>query len=146
MQHEDNKPWDNVLARLVGLGGALIPLVTGLDAKSGWSETDYRLLIEIVALTFIVIGYVLSSWALLETAFSPALFESKKERGHHSRLDGSLCLGASSWLCRCIADLLRHPVTARFPLDIFTSYLYRGFARHSYIPRRPHLAGRVAWL
>lgn len=61
MQHEDNKPWDNVLARLVGLGGALIPLVTGLDAKSGWSETDYRLLIEIVALTFIVIGYALSS-------------------------------------------------------------------------------------
>ena len=41
MQHEDTKPWDEVLARLVGLGGASIPLMAGLDARYGWSKTDF---------------------------------------------------------------------------------------------------------
>ena len=31
MQHEDIKPWDSILARLVGLGGGLIPLVARLQ-------------------------------------------------------------------------------------------------------------------
>ena len=83
MQHEDTKPWDNVLARQVGLGGALIPLVAGLDAKYGWSETDYRLLTEIVGLTFIVIGYVLGSWALLENRSFSGTVQIQRERRLH---------------------------------------------------------------
>ncbi len=33
MQHEDAKAWDKTLAPLVGLGGGLIPLVAGLEAR-----------------------------------------------------------------------------------------------------------------
>ncbi len=33
LRHEDAKPWDKTLAPLVGLGGAAIPLVAGLDAQ-----------------------------------------------------------------------------------------------------------------
>ena len=32
MQHKDAKPWDKILAPLVGLGGVLIPITAGIDA------------------------------------------------------------------------------------------------------------------
>jgi protein-S-isoprenylcysteine O-methyltransferase Ste14 len=83
MQHKDTKPWDNVLARLVGLGGALIPLAAGLDMKYGWSQTDYSLPVELVALVFILIGYVIGTWALLENRFFSGTVRIQKERGHH---------------------------------------------------------------
>ena len=83
MQHKDTKPWDNVLARLVGLGGALIPLAAGLDVKYGWSKTDYSMSVELVALAFIVIGYIIGSWALLENRFFSGTVRIQKERGHH---------------------------------------------------------------
>ena len=54
MGHKDIKPWDNLLARLVGLGGGLIPMVAGLDARLSWSATDYGLSVELVALFFIL--------------------------------------------------------------------------------------------
>lgn len=110
MQHEDTKPWDNVLARLVGLGGALIPLVAGLDAKYGWSETDYRLLIEIVALTFIITGYALGSWALLENRFFSGTVRIQKERGHHL-----VSTGPYAWV--------RHPGYAGALLTYFATPL-----------------------
>ena len=37
-QHDDAKSWDKVLSRLVGLGGAALPLVAGLDMRDGWSS------------------------------------------------------------------------------------------------------------
>lgn len=83
MQHEGTKPWDNVLARLVGLGGALIPLAAGLDVKYSWSETDYSLSVELAALAFIVIGYVIGSWALLENRFFSGVVRIQTERDHH---------------------------------------------------------------
>ena len=83
MQHDDAKPWDNVLARLVGLGGAVIPLVAGLDMKYGWSETGYSLTVELVALFFVVIGYAIGSWALMENRFFSGVVRIQTERGHH---------------------------------------------------------------
>ena len=83
MQHDDAKPWDNVLARLVGLGGAVIPLVAGLDMKYGWSEAGYSLTVELVALFFVVIGYAIGSWALMENRFFSGVVRIQTERGHH---------------------------------------------------------------
>ena len=83
MQHKDTKPWDNVLARLVGLGGALIPLAAGLDAKYSWSQTDYSLPVELVALIFILIGHAIGTWALLENRFFSGTVRIQKERRHH---------------------------------------------------------------
>jgi protein-S-isoprenylcysteine O-methyltransferase Ste14 len=83
MQHEDTKSWDEILARMVGLGGALIPLAAGLDAKYGWSVTDYSTSVELVALLFIVFGYVIGSWALLENRFFSGTVRIQKERDHH---------------------------------------------------------------
>ncbi len=83
MQHEDTKPWDEVLARLVGLGGALIPLAAGLDVKYGWSNTDFSLSVELVALAFILVGYAIGSWALMENRFFSGTVRIQKERRHH---------------------------------------------------------------
>lgn len=83
MQHEDTKPWDEVLARLVGLSGALIPLTAGLDVKYGWSKTDYRFSVELIGLGFILIGHAIGSWALIENRFFSGTVRIQTERGHH---------------------------------------------------------------
>lgn len=82
MGHEDAKEWDKVLGRLVGLGGALIPLVAGLDVKYGWSDMDYSVSIELVALVLILFGYVIGSWALVENRFFSGVVRIQTERGH----------------------------------------------------------------
>jgi protein-S-isoprenylcysteine O-methyltransferase Ste14 len=82
MQHEDIKPWDSVLARLVGLGGGLIPLVSGLDARYGWLGVDFGLTEEIIALVVILAGYAFGAWALMENRFFSGVVRIQKERGH----------------------------------------------------------------
>jgi protein-S-isoprenylcysteine O-methyltransferase Ste14 len=83
MQHEDTKPWDEILARLVGLGGALIPITAGLDARFGWSAQDFGLTTELIALGVIVLGYVIGSWALMENRFFSGTVRIQRERSHH---------------------------------------------------------------
>jgi protein-S-isoprenylcysteine O-methyltransferase Ste14 len=83
MQHEDIKPWDSVLARLVGLGGGLIPLVAGLEARYGWPGTDFGLTEEIIALVLILAGFAFGAWALIENRFFSGVVRIQKERGHH---------------------------------------------------------------
>jgi protein-S-isoprenylcysteine O-methyltransferase Ste14 len=83
MQHKDTQPWDEVLARLVGLGGALIPLAAGLDVKYDWSKTDFSFAVEVIALVLMLIGYAIGSWALMENRFFSGVVRIQKERGHH---------------------------------------------------------------
>jgi protein-S-isoprenylcysteine O-methyltransferase Ste14 len=83
MQHKDIKPWDRALARLVGLGGGLIPMVAGLDARLGWPGVDFSLPVELVALVFILAGFAFGAWALMENRFFSGVVRIQKERGHH---------------------------------------------------------------
>jgi protein-S-isoprenylcysteine O-methyltransferase Ste14 len=82
LRHEDAKSWDKILAPLIGLGGAMIPLVAGLDALFGWS-TGFRLPVEIAALALILAGYVLSSYALIENAYFSGMVRIQADRGQH---------------------------------------------------------------
>jgi protein-S-isoprenylcysteine O-methyltransferase Ste14 len=68
MQHEDAKSWDKILAPLVGLGGALIPLTAGIEAALG-RLTVFSLPVKLISLAVIVGGYVLGSYALIENRF-----------------------------------------------------------------------------
>ena len=61
--HENIKPWDRVLAPLVGLGGVLIPLAAGLEVLSGGSA-GFSVPVKVLALLVIVAGYALGSYAL----------------------------------------------------------------------------------
>ncbi len=79
-QHEDAKAWDKLLAPLVGLGGGLIPLVAGLDARFGWSPA-FSPPVKLVALVFILGGYVLGSYALIENRFFSGMVRLQTDRG-----------------------------------------------------------------
>jgi protein-S-isoprenylcysteine O-methyltransferase Ste14 len=80
LRHEDAKPWDKTLAPLVGLGGAAIPLVAGLDALFGWSA-GFSLPIEVLALAAILAGYALGSYALIENAYFSGMVRIQTDRG-----------------------------------------------------------------
>lgn len=81
LNHEDAKPWDKTLAPLVGLGGAVVPLVAGLDALFGWPP-DFRFGIEMVGLTLLLAGYALGSYALIENAYFSGMVRIQTDRGH----------------------------------------------------------------
>jgi protein-S-isoprenylcysteine O-methyltransferase Ste14 len=79
LQHEDAKPWDKLLAPLVGLGSGLIPLITGLDERLGWSPA-FSLPVKIIALVIILAGFILSSYALIENRFFSGMVRLQTDR------------------------------------------------------------------
>ncbi len=81
MQHKDAKPWDKILSPLVGLGGGLVAVVAGLEARFGWSA-GFSEAVKIAALVTIVAGYALGSYALIENRFFSGMVRIQTERGH----------------------------------------------------------------
>lgn len=81
LQHEDAKSWDKLLSPLVGLGGGLIPLVAGLDARFGWSM-PFKPVAKILALAVILSGYALASYALIANRFFSGMVRIQIDRGH----------------------------------------------------------------
>jgi protein-S-isoprenylcysteine O-methyltransferase Ste14 len=79
LRHKDAAPWDKVLAPLVGLGGALIPLVAGFDAWFGWSPA-FGLPVKILSLLSILAGYTLGAYALIENPFFSGMVRIQKDR------------------------------------------------------------------
>ena len=79
--HENDKPWDRLLAPLVVLDLILIPLVAGLDARWGWSP-PCPVPTKILSLVLIVAGYVWGSHALLENRFFTLMVRIQTERAH----------------------------------------------------------------
>ncbi len=81
-QHEDAKSWDKVLAPLTGLGSGLIPLAAGLEARFGGTST-FSLPMELLALAFILAGYALGSYALIENRYFSGMVRIQRDRDHH---------------------------------------------------------------
>lgn len=79
MQQQDSQPWDKKLAPLLALGGGLIPLIAGLDARFGWPP-DFNLAVEMVALTILLGGYLLGSYALIENRFFSGVVRLQTDR------------------------------------------------------------------
>jgi protein-S-isoprenylcysteine O-methyltransferase Ste14 len=82
LQHADTKPWDNILSPLVGMGGGLVPLVAGLDARFGWSSA-FSSAVKIASLVIFLVGYTLGGYALIENRFFSGVVRIQVERGHH---------------------------------------------------------------
>jgi protein-S-isoprenylcysteine O-methyltransferase Ste14 len=82
MEAKDTKPWDKVLAPLLGLGSILIMVVAGLDRAFGWTPGEFNTVGYLIALTGIVLGYAFSSWALIENRFFSGTVRIQYERGH----------------------------------------------------------------
>jgi len=81
MHHKDTLPWDRVLAPLLGLGGGLMPLVAGLDARLGWSPS-FVLPVKLAALAVILAGYTLASYALIENRYFSGVVRIQVDRDH----------------------------------------------------------------
>jgi protein-S-isoprenylcysteine O-methyltransferase Ste14 len=81
LQHEDTEPFDRVLAPLVGLGGILVFVAAGLDARFNWPLEADPLLVSISAVLFIA-SFVLGSWALIRNPFFSGVVRIQTERGH----------------------------------------------------------------
>ena len=81
MQHENTQPWDKHLAVCLGIGGGLVLLVAGFDARFDWPPT-FSMPVKILALVVILAGYVLGSYALIENRFFSGTVRLQTERGH----------------------------------------------------------------
>ncbi len=80
LQHKDTKKWDKILAPLVGLGGGLIPLMAGLNVRFEFSPV-FNIHHKTIALVFIIAGFIVSSWALIENRFFSGTVRIQTDRG-----------------------------------------------------------------
>ncbi len=81
LRYEDAFAWDKLLAPLVGLGGGLVPLVIGLEARFDTSPA-FNTAFKLFALAAILAGYALGSYALVENKFFSGMVRIQKDRGH----------------------------------------------------------------
>ncbi len=78
----DVKPWDKVLAPLMGVSISFpLIIVAGLDHRYGWSP-DFAIGLNISGLVLIAIGYAFAVWALVENRFFSSMVRIQTDRGH----------------------------------------------------------------
>lgn len=82
LSHEDAKPWDRVLAPLVGLGAGLVPLAAGLEARFG-SSGHFPAAARWGALVVILAGFAVGTYALMANRFFSGMVRIQTDRGHH---------------------------------------------------------------
>lgn len=82
LEARDTKPWDKILAPLLGIGSILILVVAGLDKFYNWSPA-FSPGLKFFAFVMIILGYAFSAWALVENRFFSGTVRIQAERGHH---------------------------------------------------------------
>ncbi len=82
MKHANTKPWDRILAPLVGLGAMSLPLIAGLEARRQ-TALAFSLWLQLLAIVVLLLGFVLSTWALVENKFFSGVVRIQTDRGHH---------------------------------------------------------------
>jgi protein-S-isoprenylcysteine O-methyltransferase Ste14 len=76
------KPWDKVLAPLMGVSLAFpLVIVGGLDHRFGWSPM-FPAWLNIIGFILIVLGYAFAVWALVENRFFSSMVRIQTDRGH----------------------------------------------------------------
>jgi protein-S-isoprenylcysteine O-methyltransferase Ste14 len=80
--HADTKPWDRVLAPVVAVGSALIPLMAGVQMRVA-AQAEFGLPVMLLSLAGLLGGYSLGTYALLENRFFSGTVRIQSERGHH---------------------------------------------------------------
>ena len=80
LRHGNTESFDRILAPLLGVSGALIPLAAGLDALLDGSPT-FSLPVKIASLIIILAGYTLSSWALIQNRYFSGTVRIQNDRG-----------------------------------------------------------------
>jgi protein-S-isoprenylcysteine O-methyltransferase Ste14 len=78
----DVKPWDKVLAPLMGVSLSFpLVIVAGLDHRFGWSPV-FPTWLNIIGFILIMLGYTFAVWALAENRFFSSMVRIQTDRGH----------------------------------------------------------------
>jgi protein-S-isoprenylcysteine O-methyltransferase Ste14 len=78
----DVKPWDKVLAPLMGVSLSFpLVIVAGLDYRFGWSPV-FPTWLNIIGFILIALGYTFAVWALAENRFFSSMVRIQTDRGH----------------------------------------------------------------
>lgn len=79
LKHDNTEPWDRILAPLLALGGGLLPLTVGLEARFG-QTVSFPLWVHLSAIALFLIGMVLASWALITNSYFSGTVRIQKDR------------------------------------------------------------------
>lgn len=76
------KSWDKVLAPLMAVS-LLYPhaVVAGLDRSHGWTAS-FPLWVQSLAFVFVLLGYLVGVWAIVENRYFSAVVRIQTDRGH----------------------------------------------------------------
>ena len=80
LKHDNTEPWDKLLAPLLALGGGLLPLIVGLEARLG-QVVSFPLWVHLLAIALFLIGMVLASWALITNSYFSGTVRIQNDRG-----------------------------------------------------------------
>ena len=76
------KAWDQLLSRLMATIGPLsIWIVSGLDYRNSWSD-DFSAWVVVIAMEFVLLGGLLTLWAMAANRFFIGMVRIQDERGH----------------------------------------------------------------
>ncbi len=81
LNHDNTEAWDKKLSPLLGLGGALIPLAAGLDARFG-GAVQFALWIRLLALSLMIAGYAFGAYALITNRYFSGIVRIQSDRDH----------------------------------------------------------------
>lgn len=81
LQHDNAKDWDRRITILLGVAGTGAMILAGLDQLFAWSPS-FTTPMKITALIFMIAGYILSSYALVENRFFSDTVRLQTDRGH----------------------------------------------------------------
>jgi len=88
LDREDVKGWDRlILFFLLLIGPLAMMIVPGLDARFGWSP-QIPLWLKLVALVIMVLGYIVSTWAMAVNRYYSAVVRIQKDRDQTVVSDG----------------------------------------------------------
>ncbi len=80
LKHENAKAWDRRISIFLGIGGIAAMILIGLDKLFDWSPPFFPPL-KAIALTLLITGYLLSSYALIVNRFFSDTVRLQTDRG-----------------------------------------------------------------
>ena len=84
----DRKETDLPYAMILGrIGPIVIIIISGLDTRFGWTNMNMRVA-SIIAAAIMVLGLLLTDWAVLKNRFFSSVVRIQKDRGHKAVTDG----------------------------------------------------------
>lgn len=90
LNHQDAQPWDRKILFVLALLGILTAVVAGLDRLFNWTPV-FNLWVRILGLILLIVGYDISSYALIVNRFFSGTVRLQTDRDQHVITKGPYC-------------------------------------------------------